>query len=69
MGECVGSIILVLAEVVYGFGVFGRDFVECLGWEVVVEGGVGCGGVGCGDPVAAGTITGVSFSENEILTK
>ena len=33
------------------------------------EGVVGCGGVGCGDPVAAGTITGVSFSENEILTK
>ena len=33
------------------------------------EGMVGCGGVGCGDPVAAGTIAGVSFSENQFLTK
>jgi len=33
------------------------------------EGVVGCGGVGCGDPVAAGTIAGVSFGENQFLTK
>ena len=33
------------------------------------EGVVGCGGVGCGDPVAAGTMAGVSFGENEFLTK
>ena len=30
----------MLAEVVCGFGVFGRDSAECLGCKVVIEGGV-----------------------------